>query len=71
MIHQKDKGIAYALLIIPSIFWMAGIHRFYLGQIGMGILYLLTWGFFGIGLLIDVFALSGMVDKYNLIQKDI
>ena len=34
-----------------------GIHRFYLRQTGMGILYLLTCGIFGIGTLVDFIRL--------------
>ena len=69
MVSHKEKGTAYVLLIIPSFFGIAGLHRFYLGQIGMGLLYLFTFGFIGIGLVIDLFTLSGMVDKYNLMQN--
>jgi TM2 domain-containing membrane protein YozV len=69
MVPHKEKGTAYVLLIVPSFFGIAGLHRFYLGQVGMGILYLFTFGFLGIGLIIDLFTLSGMVDKYNLMQN--
>ncbi len=47
-----------------------GIHRFYLRQTGMGILYLLTAGIVGIGALVDFIRLLIMSDadfnaKYN------
>ncbi|WP_428740155.1 TM2 domain-containing protein [Tenacibaculum sp.] len=62
---MKSKGVAYLLW-----FFLGGIsaHRFYLGQIGIGILYLLTFQLFGIGWIIDLFILGGMVDKYNLMH---
>jgi TM2 domain-containing membrane protein YozV len=62
---MKSKGTAYLLW-----FFLGGLsaHRFYLGQIGIGILYLLTFQLFGIGWLIDMFILGGMVDKYNLMH---
>ena len=37
-----------------------GIHRFYVGKVGTGILYLFTGGLFGIGALVDfIMALCG------------
>ena len=51
--RTSNKSQLIALLL--SIFLGGlGIHRFYLGHIGMGVLYLLTGGLCGIGWLIDI-----------------
>ena len=41
------------------------MHRFYLGKVGSGLLYLVTFQLFGIGWLVDAFRLGDMVDNYN------
>ncbi len=51
---QKNKWVA---LLLCFLFGPLGVHRFYEGKIGTGILYLLTFGFFGIGVLIDFFKI--------------
>lgn len=61
---MKSKGTAYLLWIL-SIFGWLGIHHFYLGKIGKGIVWILTGGVFGIGALIDLFTLGGQVENYN------
>ena len=61
---MKSKGIAYLLWLI-SIFGWLGFHRFYLGKIGTGILYICTVGLFGIGAFIDLFTLGSKVEQYN------
>jgi TM2 domain-containing membrane protein YozV len=53
------------LLWLACLFGVCGIHRFYLGKPGSGILYLLTFGLFGVGQLVDLFLLPGMVDEAN------
>lgn len=37
-------------------FGTLGIHKFYAGKCGMGLLYLLTGGLFGIGVIFDLFS---------------
>lgn len=45
---------------------LSGVHRFYLGQSGMGILYLLTAGLCGIGTIIDIFRHKGLAMERNM-----
>jgi len=61
---MKSKGIAYVLWLV-SIFGWLGIHRFYLGKIGTGLIWIFTGGVFGIGALIDLFTLGQQVEQYN------
>ncbi len=51
---QKNKWVA---LLLCFFFGAFGVHRFYEGKIGTGILYLLTLGVFGLGVLIDFFKI--------------
>ena len=48
---RKSKTIALILCIFGGYF---GLHYFYAGKIGKGILYLCTVGLFGIGWLVDI-----------------
>lgn len=59
---MKSKLAAYLLWFFLG--WLS-MHRFYLGKIGSGILYLLTGQLLGIGWLVDLFLTSSMVDNYN------
>lgn len=61
---MKSKGFAYLLWLI-SIFGWLGFHRFYIGKIGTGILWIITGGVFGIGALLDLFTLGSQVEQYN------
>jgi TM2 domain-containing membrane protein YozV len=61
---MKTKTSALILWLFCLI-KLAGLHRIYLGKVGTGILWLLTWGLFGIGQLIDLFTLGTQVDLYN------
>lgn len=57
-----DYNIAWILLTFLGAF---GIHRFYLGKWISGILYLLTGGFFLIGVIYDFWTLNEQIDAIN------
>jgi TM2 domain-containing membrane protein YozV len=57
-----DYSVAWILLTFLGVF---GIHRFYLGKIGTGILYLLTLGLFGVGLIYDFLTLNSQISELN------
>jgi TM2 domain-containing membrane protein YozV len=57
-----DYSVAWILLTFLG---FLGIHRFYMGKILTGILWLLTAGLFGIGWLYDFFTLNGQIDERN------
>ncbi len=57
-----DYSVAWLLLTFLGVF---GIHRFYMGKWGTGLIYLLTAGCFGIGLFYDLWTLNGQIDEIN------
>lgn len=63
--QSHSKGMSF-LLWMACLFGVCGIHRFYLGKPGSGVLYLLTFGLFGLGQVVDLFLLPGMVEEANV-----
>ena len=60
-VRVKNKWVAFLLCLFLG---YIGAHKFYEGRIGMGILYLLTVGLFGIGWFIDCIILLCKPNPY-------
>ena len=61
---QKSKIVAFLLCLF---FGYLGIHRFYVGRVGSGIVYMCTFGFIGAGVLIDLITIlcGSFADSFN------
>jgi len=57
-----DYNLAWILLTFLGVF---GVHRFYMRKIITGLIYLLTLGLFGLGLLYDFLTLNGQISDKN------
>lgn len=56
-VSAKNRTVALLLCIFLGV---AGVHRFYTGRIGLGLLYLFTGGLLGVGVLVDlILIISG------------
>jgi TM2 domain-containing membrane protein YozV len=59
MQRTGDKDFLATLLLCLFV-GVLGVHRFYVGKIGTGLLWLFTGGLFGIGWLVDlIFIITG------------
>lgn len=52
-----SRGLALIFACLGCVF-ISGVHRFYVGKIGTGILWLLSGGCLGIGTLIDIIMIA-------------
>lgn len=62
---QRRDPTTVLLLTLLGFLGLAGVQRFYLQQIGMGLLYLFTIGFCLIGTIIDLVNHKSLAFKYN------
>lgn len=53
-VNMKNKWVALLLCMFLGVL---GAHKFYEGKAGMGVLYLLTCGLFGIGCVVDMIVI--------------
>ncbi len=65
--RRKDPT-TMLIVVLLGFLGFAGIHRFLIGQIGMGLLYLFTVGFCYIGTIIDLINIKKMTFAYNQSQ---
>lgn len=63
-VRRRDPQTVLLLGII-GLLVLPGIQRFYVGQIGMGILYLFTFGLLFIGSIVDLVSYKSLALKYN------
>lgn len=68
-VSEKSRTVALLLCFFVGIF---GIHQFYVGKVGKGILYLFTAGLFGFGAIIDFIKIliGTFRDNYGLPLKN-
>lgn len=60
-----STGLSYGLWC-AGLVGAFGIHRFYLGKVGTGVLWLLTAGLLGVGQIIDLFRMKSLVRDANI-----
>lgn len=67
-ISPKSKWIAFILCLF---FGYLSFHRFYVGKVGTGIIYILSGGLFGIGIIYDIIMIlfGKFKDQYEMYLK--
>ena len=65
---RRREPMTVLLLTLLGFVGIAGVGRFYLEQIGMGLLYFLTAGFCFIGTIIDVVNYQKLSFEYNALK---
>ncbi len=59
-VSPRRRGVALPLALLFFLLPIGGLQRFYVGKVGTGIVWLLTFGLFGIGQIIDaILILTG------------
>lgn len=62
---KRKERQTLLLLTLVGFFGVAGIQRFLVGDTVLGILFLVTLGFCGIGTIIDLININNITSNYN------
>jgi TM2 domain-containing membrane protein YozV len=62
---RRKKAQEILIYTLLGLIIIAGVQRFVLGQIAMGIIYFLTGGFCLIGTIVDLINHKSMTNEYN------
>lgn len=64
--QRRKKSMIVLLLTLLGFFGFAGVQRFYIGHIGMGVLYLFTCGLCWIGTIVDLVNYKRLALEENI-----
>ena len=67
---RRKEATTTLVLALVGLFGIAGIQRFYVDQVGLGILYLLTGGLCVVGTIVDAVNYKAITAKYNMRQAE-
>lgn len=63
-LFMNNIGTSYVLWL-GCLLWIHGLQRLYNGKIFTGLLWMFTFGLFGVGQLFDLLLIPGMVEEHN------
>lgn len=62
--RRKDP-LLFLILALLGLFGVAGIHRFFAGHIGLGLVYIFTFGLCFVGTIVDMINYKTFSFEYN------
>lgn len=66
--NKKTIKKAYRLWLLSGFGWL-GLHRFYLNKNKTALLWICTFGLFGMGSLVDLVLLKWLVQRHNMLEE--
>lgn len=63
--HRRKESSMILILALVGFLGFNGIHRFVVGNVAMGVLYMLTFGICGVGTIIDLVNHRKITSEFN------